>query len=137
MLGTVPNKLYQWLIYPTLQPPLWESARDFPGGASGKKPTCQFRLDIIDAGLILGWEDPLEEGMAIHSSILAWRIPWTEEPGRLQSMGLHRVGHHQRDLLGKRDEVPLWFPSEKSDNWGRREEVLCPRPFKQVECEPG
>ena len=39
----------------------------------------------------LGWEDPLEEGMATHSSILAWRIPWTEEPGRLQSMGLQRV----------------------------------------------
>ena len=35
----------------------------------------------------LSWEDPLEEGMATHSSILAWRIPWTEEPGRLQSMG--------------------------------------------------
>ena len=35
----------------------------------------------------LGWEDPLEKGMATHSSILAWRIPWTEEPGRLQSMG--------------------------------------------------
>ena len=36
----------------------------------------------------LGWEDPLEEGMATHSSILAWRIPWIEEPGGLQSMGL-------------------------------------------------
>ena len=36
----------------------------------------------------LGWEDPLEEEMATHSSILAWKIPWTEEPGRLQSMGL-------------------------------------------------
>ena len=35
----------------------------------------------------LGWEDPLEEGMATHSSVLAWKIPWTEEPGRLQSMG--------------------------------------------------
>ena len=41
----------------------------------------------------LGWEDPLEEDMATHSSILAWRIPWTEEPGGLQSMGLHRVKH--------------------------------------------
>ena len=41
----------------------------------------------------LGWEDPLEEGMATHSSILAWRIPWTEEPGRLQSMGSQRVRH--------------------------------------------
>ena len=41
----------------------------------------------------LGQEDPLEEGMAIHSSLLAWRIPWTEETGGLQSMGSHRVGH--------------------------------------------
>ena len=41
----------------------------------------------------LGQEDPLEEGMTIHSSILAWRIPWTEEPGRLQSRGSQRVGH--------------------------------------------
>ena len=40
----------------------------------------------------LGQEDPLEKGMATHFSILAWRIPWTEEPGRLQSMGLPRVG---------------------------------------------
>ena len=42
----------------------------------------------------LGREDPLEEGMATHSSILAWRIPWTEEPGGLQSTGSQRVGHH-------------------------------------------
>ena len=41
----------------------------------------------------LGREDPLEEGMATHSSILAWRIPWTEEPGRLQSIGSQTVGH--------------------------------------------
>ena len=41
----------------------------------------------------LGQEDPLEKEMAPHSSILAWRIPWTEEPGRLQSTGSHRVGH--------------------------------------------
>ena len=42
---------------------------------------------------IPGWEDPLEEGMAMHPSILAWRIPWTEEPGGLQSMGVSRVRH--------------------------------------------
>ena len=42
----------------------------------------------------LVWEDPLEKGMATHSSILAWRIPWMAEPGRLQSMGSHRVRHH-------------------------------------------
>ena len=41
----------------------------------------------------LGREDPLEKEMATHSSILAWKIPWMEEPGRLQSMGLQRVGH--------------------------------------------
>ena len=41
----------------------------------------------------LGREDPLEKEMATHSSILTWRIPWTEEPGRLQSTGLQRVGH--------------------------------------------
>jgi len=41
----------------------------------------------------LGWEDSLKKGMATHSSILTWRIPWTQEPGRLQSMGSQRVGH--------------------------------------------
>ena len=41
----------------------------------------------------LGWEDPLEKEMATHSSTLAWKIPWTEEPGRLKSMGSQRVGH--------------------------------------------
>ena len=46
----------------------------------------------------LGWEDPLEEGMATYSSILAWRIPWTEEPGELQSMLSQRVGHDWSDL---------------------------------------
>ena len=52
--------------------------RGFPGGLDGKESAC-------NAG-DLGWQDPLEEGMATPSSILAWRIPWTEEPGRLQSM---------------------------------------------------
>ena len=42
----------------------------------------------------LGWEDPLEKRMATHSSILAWEIPWTEEPSGLQSMGLQRLGHN-------------------------------------------
>ena len=44
----------------------------------------------------LAWEDPLKKGMATHSSILAWRIPWTEEPGRLQSMGSQRVRHKRQ-----------------------------------------
>ena len=62
---------------------------DFPWGSAGKESTC----NVGDMGLIVGWEDPLGKGMATHSSILAWRIPWTEEPGTLQSIGLQRVGH--------------------------------------------
>ena len=49
--------------------------------------------DIADVGLVPGWEDPLEEGMATHSSVLAGRTPWTEEPGGLQCIRLQRVGH--------------------------------------------
>ena len=49
--------------------------------------------DIKDTGSILGQEVPLKEGMPTHSSILAWRIPWTEEPGGLQSIGSQKVGH--------------------------------------------
>ena len=48
---------------------------------------------IRDMGLIPGLEDPLEEGVATHSRIIAWRIPWTEEPGGLQSLGSQRAGH--------------------------------------------
>ena len=58
----------------------------------------------------LGQEDPLEKGMATHSSILAWRIPWTEEPGRLQSMGSQRVGH---DWTVNTHTRPLWVLEPK------------------------
>ena len=51
--------------------------------------------DIRDASTIPDQEDPLEEGMATHSNILAWRIPWTEQPGRLQSIGSQTAGHHR------------------------------------------
>jgi len=67
-------------------------ARWFPGGASGKEPVCQCRR-CREVGLISRLEDPLEEEMAMHSSIFVWKILWTEEPGRLQSMGLQRAGH--------------------------------------------
>ena len=50
--------------------------------------------DLRDVGSSLGWEDPPEEDMATHSSILAWRIPWTEEPGEVKSMGSQRIGHY-------------------------------------------
>ena len=66
----------------------------FPGGSSGREPGC-LPGDITNADSILGsgWEDLLEEGMATHSRVLAWRIPWTEEPGGLQSKGSQRVAH--------------------------------------------
>ena len=52
----------------------------------------------------LGWEDPLEKGMATHSSTLAWRIPWTEEPGGLQSIGLQRVRPDRSHLAHTRTQ---------------------------------
>ena len=61
----------------------------FPGGTDVKNPPAMQETWVRS----LGWEDPLEEGMVTHSSILAWRILWTEEPGRLQSIGLERVRH--------------------------------------------
>ena len=61
----------------------------FPHGSVGKESPC----NTGDVGSFLGWYYPLEEGMATHSSILAWRIPWMEEPVGLQSMGSHRAGH--------------------------------------------
>ena len=67
---------------------------DFPGGASGKEPACQFRRHEFDPW-VGGWElgRSLEEEMATHFNILAWGIPWTEEPSRLQSIRLQRIGH--------------------------------------------
>ena len=62
----------------------------FPGGASDKEPTHQCWRQEMWVGS-LGWVHPLEEGMATHSTILAWRIPWTEEPGGLRPIGWHRV----------------------------------------------
>ena len=61
----------------------------FPNGSDGKESTCH----AGDLGSIPEWEVLLEKEMATHSSILAWRIPWTEEPGGLQYMGSQRVGH--------------------------------------------
>ena len=66
------------------------SWKGFPGGTSGKESACQCRRWKVWS---LGWEDPLKKEMATCSSILAWKIPWTEKPGRLQSMGSQKVGH--------------------------------------------
>ena len=68
----------------------------FPGGAGSSLVAQRVkRLPAMQETQVqsLSWEAPLEKEMATHSSILTWRIPWTEEPGRLQSTGSQRVGH--------------------------------------------
>ena len=55
-----------------------------------KNPPAMWEIPVQS----LGWEDPLKEGMATHSSALAWRIPWMEEPGGLQYVGLQRIGYN-------------------------------------------
>ena len=102
----------------------------------------------------LGQKDPLEEGMATHSSILAWRIPWTEEPGGLQSMGLQRAGHdwatftslhiprkkRKTDMVDSYQYQPWCAPSRSCDKRGwlikrnvsnytmTRSDAPCPQP---------
>ena len=63
----------------------------FPGGASDPPANAGDKETWVQS---LHWEHPLEKGMAIHCSILAWEIPWTEEAGRPQSIGSHRVRHN-------------------------------------------
>ena len=68
----------------------WVTELNWTSGSDGKESAC----NVGDPGSIPGWEDPLENGMATQSCILAWRIPWTEEPGGLQSRGSQRVEHN-------------------------------------------
>ena len=70
--------------------PLTSTPTGFPGGSVGKESACS----AGELGSIPGSENSLEKGMATNSSILAWRFPWPEKPGRLQSIGLQRVGHN-------------------------------------------
>ena len=78
-MGSQELDMTEWLTH--------SSSTGFPGGPSGKEPTCLCRRCKRQGFKSLGQEDQVEKCMATHSSILAWRIPWTEEPGRLQSMG--------------------------------------------------
>ena len=70
----------------------------FPDGADGKELDYQHRRRKVIEVQSLSGEDALEKGTAIHSSILAWRIPWAEEPGGLQAMESQRVGHDWSNL---------------------------------------
>ena len=96
--------------------------RDFPVAQTVKNLPARQETWVSS----LDWEVPLEKGMAIHSSILAWRIPWTEKPGGLQSMGSQRVGHHWATSLSlfpfmhwrrKWQPTPVFLP-EESQGWG-------------------
>ena len=95
-----------------------------------------------DAGSILGWEDPLEEGTATHSSILAWRIPWTEEPGRLQSVGSQRAGHEGSNLAPGRQKSIVnvylqyspWFFKHNIPNFPILSLLRAPWNYSWISC---
>ena len=76
---------------------------------------------------ILGWEDPVEEGMATHSSILAWRIPWTEEPGRLWSMEL------QRDTTEVTEYAHM--NNQGLAGWQKPSSLECIRLFGEIQAQ--
>ena len=79
MVGGVGGQLQKEGIYP-------HCCMGFPGGLDGKESACSEKTQVRS----LGQEDPLEKEMATHSSILAWRIPWTEETGGLQTVVVHQ-----------------------------------------------
>ena len=89
-------------------------------GVSSKEPACQCRRSKETWVRSLGWEDPLEKEMSTHSSILAWEIPWTEEPGRLQCAGSQRVRH---DLATKQQQMCVCAQ-------------LCPTLCDPMDCSP-
>ena len=80
----------------------------FPGGAADKEPACQCRRCRRRRFGVLGQKDSLEEGMAAHSSILAWRIPWTEEAGGLRSTGLQKVDRTEV-IQHVHTQIPIWM----------------------------
>ena len=81
----------------------------FPGGSDGKESACMWETWVQ----FVGWEDPLEKEMSTHTSILAWEIPQTEEPGGLESMESQRVRHdsarmHDKETLPPQSLSPTW-----------------------------
>ena len=102
--------------------------KGFPGDSLVKNPPAmQEPREMWDQSL--GWEDPLEKGMATHSSIYFGRVPWAEESGRLQSMGSHRVGHEWGDLVAERGK-PVQVQRDKTGALGQEVQENSP-------AEPG
>ena len=85
--------------------------RGLLGGSVVKNPPATQETQVPS----LGWEDPLEEEMATHSRILAWEIPWTEEPGGLQSMGSQRVGHNWSNWAEQQNKNKIFLPGPSRD----------------------
>ena len=86
----------------------------FPSDSAGKEPTCQWKRETQKIWVrSLDQEDALEKEIATHSSILAWKIPWTEKPGGLQSMGLQRV---RQDCATELTCIP-WTGSTRVSSW--------------------
>ena len=121
--------------YKTLSPTvllLLHNCIDFPGDSDSKESAHNGETTVRT----LSWEDPLEKGMATHSSILAWKIPWTEELGRLQSMGSQRVGQDWRTNADPLYRWGAWgwhrlnnWPQHTQDTGGRDG---IPSPFSLV-----
>ena len=131
-----------------LQPMRWQRVRHdwsdlavyklgFPSGSVAKNLTSIQELQKTRVWS-LGQEDPLEEGIATHSSILAWRIPWTEEPGGLQPMGSQRVGHDWSDSSCSSVQTQGWSSPpllsvclfyRSPDLWGI---LLCSVPYLYI-----
>ena len=103
-------------IFPCSYSDIW----GFPGGSAVKNLPSMQETQVQS----LGWEDPLEEEMATHPSILAWEIPWTEEPGGLQSMGSQK----ESDTTTKQQQTHASFASWNSPGW------LCCNSYKSFLC---
>ena len=107
------------IIWSWIEVILW-----FPGGASCKEPTYQCRRDVRDVGSTPGLGRSPGGGQVIHSSILAWRIPQTEEPGRLQSMESQTEGHNWGNLAHR--DIIFFCKGSKIIHLYRVD--LCPQP---------
>ena len=110
MLQNFQQRTEDWLEHPSPEAylSLHSSVLGFPRWLSSKESAAMQKTQVC----FLGQEDPQEKKMATHSSILDWRIPWTEEPGRLQSMGLQKVRHNWATntfmFKKKKDSLRKW-----------------------------
>ena len=111
--GSCSNSIFSFLKETPWRLPQQLNGKEFACNAGDAEMQVRF----------LGGEDPLEEEMAIHSSILAWEIPWREKPGGLQSMGLQRVGHdwvtkqQRTSILFSIVAVPIYIPTNSVEGF--------------------